>query len=118
MLEPSELSLLPGNQQSYVSSGYTDSCRTIVSASRSFAKALKTRFNEDLYVLGDPKVSVVAFSSKTLNIYAIGDAMSKKGWHLSALANPPALHMAFTVGCREIYNRESLAHGSCLRPEV
>jgi hypothetical protein len=42
-------------------------------------------------------VSVVAFSSKTLNIYAVGDAMSKRGWHLSALANPPALHMAFTV---------------------
>lgn len=42
-------------------------------------------------------VSVVAFSSKTVNIYALGDLMSKKGWHLSALANPAALHMAFTV---------------------
>jgi sphinganine-1-phosphate aldolase len=42
-------------------------------------------------------VSVVAFSSTTVNIYALGDLMSKKGWHLSALANPPALHMAFTV---------------------
>lgn len=23
--------------------------------------------------------------------------MSKRGWHLNALQNPPALHMAFTV---------------------
>lgn len=40
---------------------------------------------------------MVAFASKTINIYALGDAMSKKGWHLNGLMNPPALHMAFTV---------------------
>jgi hypothetical protein len=46
----------------------------------------------DLYVLGDPLVSVVAFGSDTVNIYAVGDAMGKKGWHLNALADPAALH--------------------------
>ena len=54
----------------------------------------------DLYVLGDPKISVVAFASRNparLNIHAVGDAMGKKGWHLNGLANPAALHMAFTV---------------------
>ena len=59
---------------------------------------------------------MVAFASKTLNIYAIGDGMSKKGWHLSALANPPALHMAFTVGC--FPQTASCAHGSCHRREA
>ena len=61
--------------------------------------SLRTRFPNDLYVLGDPRVSVVAFGSQTVNIYALGDGMSKLGWHLNALANPPALHMAFTVSC-------------------
>ena len=42
-------------------------------------------------------VSVVAFGSKTVNVYAIGDGMSKRGWHLNALSAPAALHMAFTV---------------------
>lgn len=69
----------------------------IVTAARTFAAQLKTRFPTDLYVLGNPRVSVVAFASKTINIYALGDAMSKKGWHLNGLMNPPALHMAFTV---------------------
>lgn len=78
-------------------SGYTDSCRTIVSAARNFASIIKSRFPEDLYVLGDPKVSVVAFASRTIDVLALGDVMSKKGWHLNGLANPPALHMAFTV---------------------
>lgn len=40
---------------------------------------------------------VVAFNSKTVNIYAVGDVMSKKGWHLSALGGVGGLHMAFTV---------------------
>ncbi|WVQ78645.1 hypothetical protein IAT38_000732 [Cryptococcus sp. DSM 104549] len=76
--------------------GYTDSCRQIVTAARHFAATLKSRYADDLYVLGDPKASVVAFSSKTLNIYAVGDAMGKKGWHLSALGGGGGLHMAFT----------------------
>ena len=32
-----------------------------------------------------------------MNIYGIGDRMSKKGWHLNAIADPAGLHMAFTV---------------------
>lgn len=80
--------------------GYEASCRQIVSAARHFASQLQLRFSEDLYVLGDPKVSVVAFASRDparLNIYAVGDGMSKRGWHLNALSGPAALHMAFTV---------------------
>jgi sphinganine-1-phosphate aldolase len=48
---------------------------------------------------------VVAFASKTINIYALGDAMSKKGWHLNGLMNPPALHMAFTVSSVSLRGR-------------
>jgi len=68
-----------------------------VGAARRLKTALRQDFAEDLYVLGDPLVSVVAFSSKTLNIYIVGDMMSKRGWHLNALANPSALHLAVTV---------------------
>ena len=52
-----------------------------------------------MYILGDPKVSVVAFGSKSksVNIYQVGDGMGKRGWHLNALSDPGALHMAFTV---------------------
>lgn len=48
-------------------------------------------------MLGHPLLSVVALSSKTLNIYDIADAMSSKGWSLNALQNPPAIHVAVTV---------------------
>ncbi|WVR03667.1 hypothetical protein IAU60_000662 [Kwoniella sp. DSM 27419] len=76
--------------------GYTASCKDIITASRLFASSLRTKF-PDLYVLGDPKACVVAFGSETINIYAVGDGMSKRGWHLSALGGDVAgLHMAFT----------------------
>jgi sphinganine-1-phosphate aldolase len=42
-------------------------------------------------------VSVVAFGSKTLNIYDISDKMSAKGWDLNSLQSPPAVHIACTL---------------------
>lgn len=78
-------------------SGYARTCEQIVGAARRLKTALRQDFAEELYVLGDPLVSVVAFSSKTLNIYIVGDMMSTRGWHLNALANPSALHLAVTV---------------------
>lgn len=77
--------------------GYAKSCEQICGAAGNLKKRIKSDFIDELYVLGDPLVSVVAFGSRTLNIYAIGDRMSKRGWHLSALANPAALHMAVTM---------------------
>lgn len=60
--------------------GYIDSCREIVGAARSIAAGIAKDFPE-LYLLGKPLVSVVAFGSKTMSMYEIGDKMSKKGWH-------------------------------------
>ena len=85
----------PGEAHMY--RGYAESCLEIVSEARRFSAALMSRFSNDLYILGDPKISVVAFGSRTVDPYVLGDRMSKKGWHLNALASPPALHMAFTV---------------------
>ena len=78
--------------------GYILSCRDIVGAAKAIEQAIQTSFPE-LYILGKPPASVVAFGSRTsgLNILEIGDKMSKKGWHLNALQNPPALHIACTV---------------------
>ena len=45
-------------------------------------------------------MTVVAFKAvkpRALNIYAVNDALSARGWHLNALQLPPALHMCFTA---------------------
>ncbi|TKX20526.1 sphingosine-1-phosphate lyase [Elsinoe australis] len=79
-------------------SGYVDACHKIVGAAKNIANAIKERDSlKDLKVMGKPLVSVVAFKSDTLDIYDIADALSAKGWHLNALQDPPAIHVAVTL---------------------
>jgi len=49
-----------------------------------------------LHVLGKPDLSVIAFGSDEFDIHAVGDAMQQRGWHISRLASPAALHMTVT----------------------
>jgi sphinganine-1-phosphate aldolase len=78
--------------------GYLESCRSIVSCAKKIQKAITTEISE-LYVLGNPPASVVAFGSRSpvVNVLEVGDAMSKRGWHLNGISNPPAVHIACTV---------------------
>ena len=80
-------------------SGYIDSCHKIVGAAKKIESTIREHpaLRDDLNVMGNPLVSVVAFTSKTLNIYDLADAMSSKGWHLNALQRPPAIHVAVTL---------------------
>lgn len=79
--------------------GYVKSCHSIVGAAKKIEAEIRTNpaLSADLTVIGKPLVSVVAFKSNNLNIYDIADAMSAKGWHLNALQNPPAMHVAVTL---------------------
>ncbi|CCM03203.1 uncharacterized protein FIBRA_05327 [Fibroporia radiculosa] len=79
-------------------SGYLESCRSIVSATRTIARRIREEIPE-LRILGNPPASVVAFASvneRVLRAHEIGDKMSKKGWHLNALTRPAAIHIAVT----------------------
>ena len=80
-------------------SGYVAACHSIVGAAKDIETAIRNTpsLSADLAVIGRPLVSVVAFTSNTLNIYDIADAMSARGWHLNALQSPPAIHVAVTL---------------------
>ena len=49
-----------------------------------------------LEIIGDPKFSVISFKSDKLDIYELSDKLNKRGWHLSTLQKPAALHLAVT----------------------
>jgi len=87
--------------------GYIDSCSQIVGAAKKISEAIRENpaLNNDLEVMGRPLVSVVAFTSKTLDVYDIADAMSAKGWHLNSLQNPPAIHVAVTLPIVKVWDR-------------
>lgn len=78
-------------------SGYIAACHAIVGAARKIECRIRENLHPDLHIMGSPITSVVAFSSKTLNIYDVGDLMARRGWDLNALQRPPALHIACTM---------------------
>uniref|UniRef100_A0A915BA25 sphinganine-1-phosphate aldolase n=1 Tax=Parascaris univalens TaxID=6257 RepID=A0A915BA25_PARUN len=75
---------------------YVARTREVIACARRIADAIKNEGKRGLKLLGLPAVSVVAFQSENLNVYAIGDRMSKRGWHLNALQNPPGMHICVT----------------------
>lgn len=79
--------------------GYIDTCHKIVTAAKKFEAIIREdpAFAPDLQIVGRPLVSVVAFTSNTIDVYDVADHMSEKGWHLNALQSPPAIHVAFTL---------------------
>ena len=88
-------------------SGYISSCHNIVGAAKKIALAIQTNptLSSDLEIIGRPLVSVVAFTSKTLDVYDIADAMSAKGWHLNSLQDPPAIHVAVTLPIVKVWEK-------------
>ncbi|WP_434390168.1 pyridoxal phosphate-dependent decarboxylase family protein [Melittangium boletus] len=49
-----------------------------------------------LRLIGEPGLSIFAFTSDTLDVYALGDAMEARGWKLDRQMSPPALHLMVT----------------------
>jgi len=46
-----------------------------------------------LRILGEPAMSVFAFEADDLNVYALGDALDERGWHIDRQQLPPSIHM-------------------------
>ncbi|KAG6101062.1 hypothetical protein E4U30_003150 [Claviceps sp. LM220 group G6] len=88
-------------------SGYIDACAKIVGATKKIADAIQISgsLSGELEIMGKPLVSVIAFTALTLDIYDIADGMSTKGWHLNALQDPPALHVAVTLPIARVWDR-------------
>lgn len=88
--------------------GYIDTCLKIVGARQRIEDAIREnpRLNASLQIVGKPLVSVVAFMARDpsqtpqqdrVDLYEVADAMSGRGWHLNALQDPPAIHVAVTL---------------------
>lgn len=74
--------------------GYLRLARTVLDTAKALREGLAA--TPGLKLLGDPKLSVFAFASDTLDVYALGDAMEVRGWKLDRQMGPPALHLMVT----------------------
>eukprot|EP01130_Rhizamoeba_saxonica_P000542 TRINITY_DN10516_c0_g1_i1.p1 TRINITY_DN10516_c0_g1~~TRINITY_DN10516_c0_g1_i1.p1 ORF type:complete len:544 (+),score=124.65 TRINITY_DN10516_c0_g1_i1:148-1632(+) len=71
--------------------GYIDNCRRIIGTQREIEQGLREM--PHIRVLGNPIVSVVAFTSDEFDIYRIGELLHDKGWSLNNLQFPAAIHL-------------------------
>ena len=74
--------------------GYMEATKRILETASVIKKGIAEI--PELAVLGDPLFNV-AFAADGLDIYAILDYMSKKGWGLTGLQKPPGAHICLTL---------------------
>jgi len=74
--------------------GYLDATSKILETATVIREGIAQM--PDLTVLGDP-LWVIAFTSPSLDIYRILDAMTQRGWSLNGLHKPQAVHIAITL---------------------
>ncbi|MCA9711771.1 MAG: aspartate aminotransferase family protein [Myxococcales bacterium] len=49
-------------------------------------------------VLGTPHMSVLALGSREVDVYAVGDELGLRGWHIDRQQHPPSLHLTVQHG--------------------
>jgi glutamate/tyrosine decarboxylase-like PLP-dependent enzyme len=75
---------------------------------------------EGLEILGDPLASVFAFTSTDVDIYAVGDVLDERGWHMDRQIKPPSLHLMITpvhAGLEERFLAELAAAVDAVRAD-
>ncbi|XP_021745353.1 sphingosine-1-phosphate lyase-like [Chenopodium quinoa] len=75
--------------------GYLENTRQIMDVSKKIQEGIKSI--PELYVVGRPDMTIVAFASNDIDIFEVNDLMSSKGWHLNALQRPNSLHICLTL---------------------
>lgn len=83
--------------------GYLENTRRVLAV----ADALKAGIGAvpALRVLGQPPVGVFAFTSDTVDVYALGDAMEARGWKLDRQQKPPALHLMISPAHERVHGQ-------------
>ncbi|XP_042062092.1 sphingosine-1-phosphate lyase-like [Salvia splendens] len=75
--------------------GYLENTRKIMEASKRLEEGV--RQIPELFVVGRPDMTLVAFGSNSIDIFEVNDIMSSKGWHLNALQRPNSIHICVTL---------------------
>jgi hypothetical protein len=57
---------------------------------------------EDVHILSDPEMSILALASEQHDIYQIGDEMTLRGWYMDRQQFPPSLHITLNYAHAEV----------------
>ncbi len=77
--------------------GYTNLAESTIETAEKLKKGIEAIGCFE--IIGNPQVSLFAYHStdKDVNIFALGDVMEEKGWHIDRIQRPDALHAMVTA---------------------
>lgn len=75
--------------------GYVRNAKQIMETVKRLQEGVKAI--SGLKIVGEPEMSVFAFTSDEIPMFALGDSMDAHGWHLDRQPKPNALHMMVTL---------------------
>ena len=80
--------------------GYVRNARQIMDTAKKLREGVSAI--PGLHVLGEPDMSVFAFASDEVGMFAVADAMDERGWHLDRQQKPNALHLMVTLAHEKV----------------
>ncbi len=82
--------------------GYTELARRTINAVNRIKEGIAQI--PELEIIGKPLASLISYRSKDsdVNIFAVGDVMQSKGWHIDRLQHPDALHAMVTAAHEKV----------------
>lgn len=84
--------------------GYTEIAGRLMRMTKAYIADIAAI--DGLEIVGSPDISVISYRARDLDILAVGERMSAKGWLVNATRLPPALHMMMSLlheDARETY---------------
>lgn len=83
--------------------GYLELAKKVMDTTNKMIEGINNI--QELYVLGKPNMSVFSYTSDTLDIYSIGEEMTKRGWSLDRQQLPASLHMMVTPAHEKVVDK-------------
>lgn len=74
--------------------GYIETTRRILMIREAIEAGVRRL---GLEIWGDPQLSIVAFGSRDVDIFAVGDAMNRRGWFVGRVVEPSGLHLMLNM---------------------
>ncbi|XP_069609308.1 sphingosine-1-phosphate lyase 1 [Ranitomeya imitator] len=75
--------------------GYIEATKSIISNARFIIKEFQKI--KEIFIFGNPEVSVISFGSTVFDIYRLSNSLTAKGWNLNTLQFPPSIHICLTL---------------------
>ena len=74
--------------------GYLKLAKTTMNTTTKLKRSIESI--DGLKILGQPDMSILAIASDKINVYAVADELSTKGWYLDRQQDPPSIHLTIS----------------------